>query len=471
MFRHAVLACCLVAAPAGVAARTDVWTRLERIDVTPSGGPSMARGVLSDASISDDGRWVVFASDASDLVADDSNGRKDVFVRDRKNGVTRRLSLRSNGAQTAFDSSLPAASADGRFVTFLSYDGGIVVGDTNSTWDRFLLDRDSDGNGVFDEPGTLLVERISVNDAGAQMFNGADLVRAAVSDRGTTAAFATLQAIDAGDDNGKRDVYLRDRATSRTRLASRSTAGIVGDGESPDFFRPAIGMSGDGARIVFSSSAGNLAGGDSGADVDVFLRDRDSDGNGVLDETGATSTTRLSVDAGGGRLALGAFAQFDFSRDGRWFAIAASDVAGANPAGTDVWLLDIAHPPIAKLPFDAGAWAKGGSAGCCGNERPLVGRGGDVVAFTSSQSYVFGATLTAYGDVFVQARGRELTRLTDFPLPAALGDGYSAGAAALSASGAWLLVGFHAPGAPVLPEEGVYVYLRDTIFEDGLELR
>lgn len=459
----------LLVASAAAEGRVDTWTRQERIDVTPSGTPTATRDAVQDASISDDGRWVVFSSAAPDLVAGDANGRRDVFVRDRRDGVTRLLSRRADGNPIAFDAVAPATSRDGRFVVFASLDAGIVAGDTNSAVDRFLLDRDSDHDGAFDEPGATTIERISVGDGGAQVFNGADVVRAAVSDDGRDAAFATLQAIDAGDGNGARDVYLRDRTLAHTILASRSTAGVAGNDDSPDFFRSAIAVGGDGARIAFSSDANNLCEDDGDAAVDVVLRDRDSDGNGVLDEAGGTATTCLSRDGSGARLALGPFAQFDLDRDGRWFTIAASDVGGENPQGTDIWLRDIAQPPIAKLPFDAAAWAKGGV--CCGNGFPRVGGHGDVVAFTGTQNYAFGAVTVGRSDVFVRARGRDLTRLTDFPAPAAQGDGWSAGALALAPNGARLLVSVIGAGASAVPEEGAYVYLRDTIFDDAFEQR
>lgn len=459
----------LFSAATGAQAALDPWLRQERIDVTPSGVATATRNAIRDATISDDGRWVVFSSTASDLVAGDTNGRSDVFVRDRLAGTTRLLSLRANGSPIQFDAVAASASRDGRFVAFSTLDSGIVAGDTNSAVDRFLIDRDSDQDDVFDEPGATTVERISLNDAGAQMFNGADIARAAVSDDGASVAFATLQPIDAGDNNGVRDVHVRDRAGLRTRLASRATAGAVGNAESPDFFRPAIAMSADGARIAFSSTATNLCAQDGDASVDVFLRDRDSDGNGVLDEAGGTATTCLSRAADGPRLALGPFAQFDLDRGGRWFAIAASDVGGTNPIGADIWLRDIAQPQIVKLPFVAATWAKGGA--CCGNGIPLVGGRGDVVAFSSSQNYVFAAVTTGRSDVFVQARGRELTRLTDFPAPSAIDDGWSAGALALASNGSRLLIAFNGAGATALPVEGAYVYWRDTLFNDGFEPR
>lgn len=447
-------------------ARTDRWTRLDRVDLRPDGQPSATPGAVQDAAISDDGRWVVFWSAAPDLVVGDTNGRADVFVRDRKTGTTRRLSLRADGSQTAMDSRSTSASADGRFVGFVSADGQIVAADTNSMPDQFLLDRDSDGNGIYDEPGGTSVRRVSVNNAGEQVYNGADFTTSAVSDRGTSVAFSTLQRIAANDTNSVRDVYVRNVAAAHTVLVSQSTAGVAGDGDSPDFFRPPLVMSGDGARIAFSSDADNL---DDDADpaVDVFVRDRGSDGNGLLDEPGGSRTRCVSIWPDGRRMAIGSFAQFDLARDGRRLAIVASDTTGENPHGADVWVRDLATDAISRVAFAAADWAKGGT--CCGNQYPRISRGGDVVAFTSHQLYAFPGVSTSYSDVFVQARSRDLTRLTDYPIPDAPDAGYSAAVAAMSPGGSYLLVSFRAAGATPVPEEGAYVYQRDTIFESAFE--
>jgi hypothetical protein len=97
-------------------------------------------------STSDDGRYVVFYSDAEDLVADDGNGFSDVFLRDRQLGTTARLSNGMAGQQANGASSLPVISGDGRFVAFQSSASNLVPNDAATT-DIFLLDRDS---GVID---------------------------------------------------------------------------------------------------------------------------------------------------------------------------------------------------------------------------------------------------------------------------------------------------------------------------------
>src|SRR5947208_2896559 len=102
---------------------------------------AQGNGDSEGPSISADGRFVAFYSFASNLVAGDTNGVIDVFVRDRKTGKTTRVSVNSHGAQGKGDSFVPSISADGRFVAFNSFASNLVGGDTNTVSDVFVRDR------------------------------------------------------------------------------------------------------------------------------------------------------------------------------------------------------------------------------------------------------------------------------------------------------------------------------------------
>src|SRR6188508_1225456 len=110
-----------------------------RVSVDSLGQQSNA--ISAACAISADGRFVAFQSDASNLVAGDTNGLSDVFVRDRQNGTTERVSVSSNGAQADSSSGHAAISADGRWVAFYSYATNLVAGDTNGYADVFVRDR------------------------------------------------------------------------------------------------------------------------------------------------------------------------------------------------------------------------------------------------------------------------------------------------------------------------------------------
>jgi hypothetical protein len=134
-----------------------------RVSVDSAG--AQANGASLRAVISADGRFVVFASDASNLVAGDTNGIRDIFVHDRLSGAITRVNVDSAGAQANGFSNLgfngEAMTPDGRFVTFSSSASHLVPGDTNGVGDVFLHDR-----------LTGITTRVSVNSAGVQGNDG-----------------------------------------------------------------------------------------------------------------------------------------------------------------------------------------------------------------------------------------------------------------------------------------------------------
>jgi TolB protein len=177
-----------------------------RISVGPGG--QQAHSISADPAISAHGRFVAFVSQASNLVAGDTNNTKDVLVRDRKAQVTRRMSVGPGGQQANSFSVEVAISADGRFVTFTSYASNLVAGDTNSTYDVFVRDRRAQ-----------VTRRISVGP-GAQQANGENL-GPAISAHGRFVTFwSEASNLVAGDTNDTTDVFMRDRVAQVTRRVS-----------------------------------------------------------------------------------------------------------------------------------------------------------------------------------------------------------------------------------------------------------
>ncbi len=208
------------------------------------------------AAISANGRYVAFASKARNLVRNDSNGVQDVFVHDRSTGKTRRVSIRSNGNQGNNHSAGPALSADGRFVAFDSLASNLVKGDTNTRYDVFLRDRNS-----------KKTKRVSVRSDGTQAL-GSDSWHAAISGDGRSIAFMSYATnLFTNDVNGEPDVFLRDRKSGKTRLISRNHFGSMADNSSND---PEI--SADGRFVVFRSLASDLVANDTNSENDVFRR-------------------------------------------------------------------------------------------------------------------------------------------------------------------------------------------------------
>jgi Tol biopolymer transport system component len=209
----------------------------------------------SGSAVSADGRFVAFGSNASNLVPNDGNHTYDVFVRDRKTGKTRRVSVSSEGVEGNGASQNPSISANGRFVAFSSGAANLVPGDTKEHVDVFVHDRK-----------TGKTRRVNLSSAGVEADLDSDLP--SISASGRFVAFESFATnLVPGDTKAVRDVFVRDRKTGKTKRVSVSSAGVEGDAES---FAPSI--SGDGRFVAFESPAMNLVPEDLNNARDVFLR-------------------------------------------------------------------------------------------------------------------------------------------------------------------------------------------------------
>lgn len=298
-------------------------------------------GAARGGATSADGRWVVFASDAANLVSSDHNAASDVFVRDRLAGVTTRVSITSAGAEADGPSTDPELSADGRLIAFTSAADDLVAGDRNRAADAFVHDvitgvtvrvsaAPDGGEAPLGTSGRVAIsadgrvfayaayessavpnarilsvfvrdlvsgalERISTG-LGGSPANG-DSVEPALSRDGRVVAFLSKASnLVAGDANELPDVFVRDRSTGVTERVSVAPDGSDATypcGRDTEFWAPYAcagrpRLSGDGLRVAFWSEADNLVPDDTNGRDDVFVRDR------------ATQTTiRVSVDSAG----------------------------------------------------------------------------------------------------------------------------------------------------------------------------
>ncbi|MCB1561371.1 MAG: PD40 domain-containing protein [Xanthomonadales bacterium] len=174
---------------------------------------SFTSGSYTDCSrrvVSADGRYVVFESGASNLVANDTNGVVDVFLRDRLMGRTELISVASAGEQGSERSGSPVVSADGRYVAFVSAATNFDSVDQGQADDVFLRDR---------EAGTTT--RISVSSSGGEP--DADSRAPSLSDDGLRVAFASdaRNLISTTWEDRHSGVYLRDLTAQTTALVSR----------------------------------------------------------------------------------------------------------------------------------------------------------------------------------------------------------------------------------------------------------
>ena len=226
-----------------------------RVSLDSSGGQGDARS--TSPSISADGRYVAFASFASNLVPGDTNGFADIFVRDRVAGTTVRVSLDSSGGECNGSCSRPSISDDGGYVAFESLATDLVAGDTNVRMDVFV--RDVIGG----------VTSIASADSGGTLGNGNSWVPA-ISDDGRYVAFTSFASnLVPGDTNGAGDVFVYDLQLGTTTRVSVHTNGTEGNASSVSGT-----ISGDGRYVAFLSGATNLIPGGTDGNDHVYIRDR-----------------------------------------------------------------------------------------------------------------------------------------------------------------------------------------------------
>jgi Tol biopolymer transport system component len=245
---------------------------------TITGAP--ADGGSADPAISGDGRYVTFSSYATNLVPDDTNGVRDVFVHDLQTQATTRASLSTGGRQGDGTSIEPAINRNGRYVTYYSQAANLVAGDTNETIDVFVRDV---------RAGTTT--RVSVSSTGAQSNGWGDYTPDISADGRRITFVSNANNLVAGDTNGTSDAFLRDLVTGTTTLVS-----LAGSGEQANAGSENPVISADGQHIAFTGHANNLVAADTNETPDVFVRDLQ-----------AGTTTRVSTSGTGSQGDNGSF--------------------------------------------------------------------------------------------------------------------------------------------------------------------
>jgi hypothetical protein len=340
-----------------------------RISVDSSGAQGNSSSYLP--AISSDGNFVTFWSNASNLVAGDTNGAADIFVHDRTTEITTRVSVDSSGIQGDSDSLTPSISSDGNFVTFYSYASNLVAGDTNGRGDIFVHDRT-----------TGATTRVSVDSTGVE--GNSDSVESFISSDGRFVTFwSDASNLVAGDTNGAADIFVHDRTTGATIRVSVDSTGIEGNSDS---YFPAI--SGDGNFVTFWSLASNLVAGDTNGRSDIFVHDR---------TTGIT--TRVSVDSSGIQGDGDSFTP-SISSDGRYvtFRSSASNlVAGDTNGATDIFLHDRTTGSTSRVSVSA----MGIQGNFDSDQPPSISPDGSVIPFVSAALNLVPNDTNNNRDVFV----------------------------------------------------------------------
>lgn len=403
-----------------------------------------ANGRSAGPVISGDGQFVAFFSDASNLVAGDTNGdTRDVFVHDRNSGTTELITVGGNGLST-----LPSISADGRLVSFSSIANNLVPGDTDGFRDIFVYDRNTqtleqiteganessvdssisaDGgfvgfitsanNLVTPNPNNrntaVLYDRIAAkfervpSNIEFERSSGNDgSTTPSVSDNGQFVAFASAASnlVD-GDNNGSSDIFVYSRETPNNVL--------ITPGANGDSFNPSI--SADGRFVAFESAASNLVPGDTNGVTDIFIYDRATANTELITFAGNENSTNASI-----------------SGDGRFVAfesLARNLAPGDNNGTTDVYVYDRETNTTQLLtPGANGA-----------SNAPSISRDGRFVAFSSIATNLLGGDgLLSVFHIFVYDRlansTEQLTENSGINFFTPGGDGWST-EPAISANG------------------------------------
>ena len=412
-----------------------------------------ANNMSGRPSISPDGRYVAFQSWASNLVNGDNNGFPDVFLHDRVTGITLRASLADDESQGNMDSYYSAVSANGRYVAFASYASNLVVGDTNNKPDIFLRDvvlgvttllsksttggaanGDSSNPSISDDGCRVVFEskasnlvtgdtqmcgavncqdifvwdcqtnqvsRVSLTSSGTQLNNYS--YNPAISANGSYVAFDSNATNGPGCNTiaGDYNVFRRDLQANTLACASMNIINYPsGNSTNPS-------ISSDGRYVAFESIAALVAG-DTNGFSDTYIRDFQAPASTVW------------VSQGYSALSNGASSEASISDNGLTVAFlsnASNLIIGDTNSAMDVFLRNLAGNQTYRISLSYSGQQVASGAGYF--QDPINTFDGRYVAFSSfSPNHVLNDTNSTY-DIFVrdqQAQDLDLRILSIEPI-------------------------------------------------------
>lgn len=346
---------------------------VQRVSTSSTGG--LANGASTQASLSSDGRYLVFQSDASNLVTGDTNAVSDVFIKDLQTGTTTRVSTDSSGTEGNGSSTWASVTSDGRYVAFTSAADNLVSPDTNGVADVFVKDT-----------VTGITTRVSTDSTETEA-NDASVASYITPDGRYVFFSSTASNLIAGDTNGVQDIFRKDLVTGTTIRVSEGTGGVEGDGGSSLGFS-GIRASDDGRYVVFESMATNLVVGDTNGAGDTFVKDLN------------TGTLTLVSASSAGVIGNGSSSSGNITPDGSKVVFSSNStnlVAGDTNSSDDVFVKDLSTGAITLV--------SSSSSGTLGNSRsgePFIASDGQTVAFSSDASNLVADDTNGDYDVFVK---------------------------------------------------------------------
>jgi Tol biopolymer transport system component len=322
------------------------------------------------ASLSADGRYVVFESNANNLAPGDTNNKRDIFRKDLVTGTVVRVSTPDQGGSDNDFSSHAQITADGRYVLFESV-AGLLGYDTNGKNDIY-----------FKDVQTNELRIVSLANGWSEQSNGWS-EKAQFGPDGSSALFESIASnFVPNDTNGKADIFIKKFDDAGTVIHVSSAAdGTGGNGTSGD-----AQFSRDGRYVVFESDSTNLVAGDTNGTTDIFRKDL---------VTGAV--VRLST-ASNGSESNGTSQRAQLSADGRYLLFqsdANNLVAGDTNGKFDAFRKDLVTGEVVRLSV--------GINGAQGNDhsyRPQLSQDGRYAVFESSANNLVPGDTNGWSDVF-----------------------------------------------------------------------
>ena len=375
----------------------------------------LGNGDSTNPAMSLFGLSVAFESFADNLVSGDTNGVKDIFVRDRLLGITERVSSGSAGEEFVGDSCNPDITGDGRYVAFDSRadaggnppgpQGGLPPSPACGTPGG----PPANCSGVFCYDRNLgAIVRIDRAALGAPP-SGRSL-RPSISDDGDRVAFdSDAPDIDGIlDNNNSRDVFVFVRSTGISTRASVDTSGNEGDADS---WNAALSAP-DGRYVAFQSAATNLVSGDTNGSMDIFVHDL---------QTGAT--VRVSVGSTGAE-GNGASINPSISADGEFVAFSsdASNLVSDDTNGTrDVFVHNLMDSTTVRVTVDFF-----GNQGDGVSDSPSISAAGNLVSFRSDATNLSFGDTNGKSDIFLSIPAVSFIRRVNISYQGLEANGHSA---------------------------------------------
>jgi hypothetical protein len=304
-------------------------------------GASVATGGMQGdrsslhAVITPNGRYIAFESLATNLTPSGANGNSQIYVRDTCFGgsqgcqpSTVTVSVASDGSQGNADSYMPAISADGRFVAFESLATNLTPTAVGTSMNIFVHDRDSNANGVFDQPGGIATTLVSAATDGTPGNQGSAIP--VISSSGRVVAFQSgADNLVPNDTNAAVDVFLRDTCSlapsgctpSTVRVSVATDGTQTGSAQSYD-----ASISADGRFVAFASTASNLVPDKTNSATDIYVRDTCF----AMSPSCTPSTTRVSLMSDGSQAQLGGSFP-SMSADARFVAFVSANLTPSAP--------------------------------------------------------------------------------------------------------------------------------------------